>query len=344
MLRIREATQEDDQALLALESVSPQGDTTRILLERATYFYRQSLFERGKVMVAEEDDQLVGIMAYAIKDVWLAGEIRPVAYVYDLRGAPDYRRSMKRGLFRLWKTLEAEIVQHGATLIYGHIKEDNHASMRVLLKGGLQELAPFAVCMLPALPAQGPVPEADRDPLEGASRVEELLGQRDLRPHSLVDCYQRGQQLGYLQGVYRLERGRSFAQASIWDLSSLYRGRVLRLPLYLRLLGATSDPLTKVLPLPRIPRLGEAVNYWHCFDAYCQGRSGKSLMRELLQSLRRMAARAGIDILSLFYYVDEPLLDPPRFLVQKTMRYQTLGRLSEQLIPRPPLHLDVRDL
>ncbi len=343
-LRIREATQHDDQALLALEAVSPQGDTTRILLERSTYFYRPSLFDRGKVMVAEEDGQLVGIMAYAIKQVWLGGELQPVAYLYDLRGAPNYRRSMKRGLFTLWQALESEILEHRAAVFYGHIKEDNHAAMRVMLKGGAQKLAPFAVCTLPALSASGPVPEACRKPLEAAARVEELVGRRDMRPDSIVDCYRRGQHLGYLQGVYRLERGRSFAQTSIWDLSSLYQGRVLRLPLYLRLLGATINPLSEALPLPRIPRLEEAVNYWHCFDAFCRGRSGKRLMRELLQGLRRAAASSGTDILTLFYYLDEPVLEVPRFLVQKTMRYYTLARTSGEVVPRPPLFLDIRDL
>ncbi|MFO8033743.1 MAG: GNAT family N-acetyltransferase [Candidatus Bipolaricaulota bacterium] len=343
-MRIREATQADDRALLNLEAVSPQGDSTRILLERTTYFYRPTVFDRGKVMVAEEDGRLVGIMSYAIKDVWLAGEVRPVAYVYDLRSDPGYRRSMKRGLFHLWKALEAEIGAHGARLTYGHIKEDNQAAMRVLLKGGLQRLALFGVRTLPAVPAQGPLPPACRDPLEGAARVEELVGKRNLRPVSVVDCYRKGLELGYLKGVYRLEHGRSFAQASVWDLSGLYRGRVLRLPVQLRLLGATINPLSSLLPLPRIPRVGEPVNYWHCFDAYSSGRSGKRLMRELVQGLRRMAAHAGTDILTLFYYIDEPLLEVPQFLVQKTMRYHTLAQAPSEALPRAPLYLDVRDL
>lgn len=344
MLQIREAKQDDDRTLLALEALSPQGETTRILLERTTYFYRPSLFDRGKVLMAEEDGRLVGVMAYAIKDVWVHGEVLPVAYLYDLRGAPDYRRSMKRGLFQLWQTLHSEVQQHGAVLIYGHVKEDNHPSLRVMLKGGARRVAPFSLCTLPSLPTPGPLPPPLPDPLDAAAHIEDLVGPRDMRPCSVVECYRRGQELKYLQGVYRLERDRSFAQASVWDLSSFYRGRILRLPFHLRALGATVNPLSRVLPLPRVPRVGESVNYWHCFDAFSGGPSGKRLMRELLQGLRRKAFQAGTDILTLFHYVGEPMLQVPHFFVQKTMRYYTLAQVSGELTPCAPLYLDVRDL
>lgn len=344
MLEIREATQADDPALLALEAASPQGDSTRILLDRTTYFYRPSVFDRGKVLLAEEDHKLVGVMAYAIKDVWLNGEIQPVAYVYDLRADAAYSKSMKRGLYTLWRALEAEILDQSARLVYAHVKEDNRAPMNIMLKGGAQRTGTFSVCSLPSLPSPGPTPEPVADPLDAAARVEHQAGQRDLRPHSIVETYSRGLELGYLHGVYRVQQGRSSAQASIWNLTSLYRGRVLRLPIPLRVLGAVLNPLGRVLPLPRIPRMGQPFQYWHCFDVYCTGPSGKQLMGQLLQGLRRLAARNGTDMLTVFHYVDDPLVHPPRFLVQKTMHYHTMVRPNNGALPNPPLYLDIRDL
>ncbi len=344
MLEIREATQADDSALLALEAASPQGDSTRILLDRTTYFYRPTLFDRGKVMLALEDDKLVGVMAYAIKDVWLCGEVVPVAYMYDLRSYPAYSRSMKRGLFTLWQALEQEILEHSARMVYGHVKEDNRTAMNIMLKGGAQETGMFSVCSLPSLPSPGAVPEPVPDPLDAVARFEERVGHRDLRPQSIVETYRRGLELGYLQGVYRMVRGSSSAQASIWNLTSLYRGRVLRLPIPLRVLGAVLNPLGGVLPLPRIPRMGQPFQYWHCFDVYCTGPSGKQLMGQLLQGLRRLAARNETDMLTVFHYVDDPLVHPPRFLVQKTMRYHTVARPNNGTLPTPPLYLDIRDL
>ncbi len=344
MLEIREATQADDAALLALEAASPQGDSTRILLDRTTYFYRPTLFDRGRVMVAVENDELVGVMAYAIKDVWLQGEVVPVAYLYDLRFHPTYRKSMKRGLFTLWQALEKEILEHSARLVYGHVKADNRTAMNIMLKGGAQKTSVFSVCSLPSLPSPGAVPEPVPDPLDAAASVEQRVGQRDLRPQSIVETYRRGLELGYLQGVYRTVRGSSSAQATIWNLTSLYRGRVLRLPIPLRVLGAVLNPLGSVLPLPRIPRVGQPFRYWHCFDVCCTGPSGKRLMGQLLQGLRRLAARNGTDMLTVFHYMDDPLLEPPRFLVQKLMRYHTVARTYNSALPNTPLYLDIRDL
>ncbi|UCF10120.1 MAG: GNAT family N-acetyltransferase, partial [Candidatus Bipolaricaulota bacterium] len=101
MFRIREATESDNDALLALEAASPQGTGITVNIDRDTYFYRPRLFDHGKILVGEEDGKIVGVMAYALKDVLLGGHPTRVAYFYDLRGDASYRRSMKRGLFRM---------------------------------------------------------------------------------------------------------------------------------------------------------------------------------------------------------------------------------------------------
>jgi hypothetical protein len=126
MLRIREATLDDNTALLRLEAESPQGTGISILIDRDDYFYRSRLHDRSKVMIAEEEGKLVGVMAFALKEVLLEGGIERVAYFYDLRGKASYRRSMKRGLFRLWKTVVGEIESQGGEFIYGHVKADNY--------------------------------------------------------------------------------------------------------------------------------------------------------------------------------------------------------------------------
>ena len=49
----------------------------------------------------------------SVKEALLDGGIERVAYFYDLRGEASYRRSMKRGLFRLWKAVVEEIEEGG---------------------------------------------------------------------------------------------------------------------------------------------------------------------------------------------------------------------------------------
>ena len=225
MFRIREATPADNEALLGLEAESPQGTGISILIDREDYFYRSRLHDRAKVLIAEEKGKLVGIMAFAIKDVLLDGQEDRAAYFFDLRGEATYRRSMKRGLFRLWKAVLAELEAADAAFIYGHVKADNNDSMNISTKMGAQVAASFDILSLPTLPGQATPLDNHLDRLDDeVEHLKELVKDRSLRPMVFDDAYKRGAELGYLRGIFRLEDEGSAAQLSVWDLSSIYRG------------------------------------------------------------------------------------------------------------------------
>ena len=347
MFRIREAAPADNDALLRLEAESPQGTGISILIDREDYFYRSRLHDHSKVLIAEEDGALVGIMAFAIKEVLLGGEPERVAYFYDLRGEASYRRSMKRGLFRLWKACLAEMEGEGAAFIYGHVKSDNNDSMRVVTKMGARIAATFNILSLPSLPGEPGDLDDHLDGLESEiERLDHHVGIRSLRPCDFGAAYRRGAELGYLRGIFRIQNGSSSAQISAWDLSKIYQGRVLRMPPSLRALGAFLNPLATFLPVPRIPKVGEQLTYMQLFDPVCEGKDGARLLKRLIQHLRRKALADGIDILTLFAYQDDPLLPRlPRFTPQKVMRYHTMVRpCGSDEIPEGPLYLDIRDI
>jgi hypothetical protein len=346
MFRIREATREDNAALLHLESQSPQGTGISLIVDRDDYFYRSQLHDNSHVLIAEEHDKLVGIMAYAIKDISVEGETDRAAYFYDLRGEATYRRSMKRGLFRLWKTALDGMEEAGASFIFGHVKADNSDSMNVSTKVGAQPIASFDILSLPTLKGRAPAMDPHLQSLEEeVDRISELVGDRNLKPLDFHTPYARGAELGYLRGIFRLEKGRSMAQVSAWDLSKIYRSRVLRMPLSLRLLGGVLNPLSAVIPVPRIPRVGEQMRYLQLFDPIARGASGDRLLKTLIQHLRRVAYAEGKDIVTLFMYSDDPLARMPRFFPEKILHYNTMARpLCRLELPSRPFYLDIRDI
>ena len=347
MFRIREATPADNEALLRLEAQSPQGTGISILIDREDYFYRTRLHDRGKVLIAEEDGRLVGIMAFAIKEVLLNGGPERVAYFYDLRGETSYRRSMKRGLFRLWQACLAEMEEEGAAFTYGHVKSDNGDSMRIATKMNARIGATFNILTLPSLPGEPLDLDDHLDDLEEEiARLDRHVGVRSLRPCDFGAAYLRGAELGYLRGIFRIESGDSSAQVSAWDLSKIYRGRVLRMPLPLVALGLFLNPLARFLPVPSIPKVGKQITYMQLFDPVCTGKNGVALLKELIQRLRRRALADGIDVLTLFAYQDDPLLPRlPRFMPQKVMHYHTMVRpCTSDGLPERPLYLDIRDI
>jgi hypothetical protein len=346
MFRIREASREDNDALLQLEAQSPQGTGISIIIDRDDYFYRSQLHRNSRVLIAEEYGKLVGIMAYAIKDVLIDGEPARAAYFYDLRGEATYRRSMKRGLFRLWRTALDGMEEGGASFVYGHVKADNRDSMQVSTKIGAKPIAAFNILSLPSLRGSVPALDPHLDALDDeVERISALVGTRNLKPCDFHAPYIRGAELGYLRGIYRVERDDSMAQVSAWDLSSIYRGRVLRMPLSLRALSTVLNPLSTILPVPRVPRVGEQMTYLQLFDPICRGSRGLELLKELIQKLRRRAFADGIDILTLFIYANEPLAALPTFFPQTVLHYNTMAMpLGEASLPAPPFYLDIRDI
>lgn len=94
MHHIREATTKDNEALLELERNSPLDLGNRILaFDRApNYFAHQEMQEHGRVVVAEEDGRLVGVVAAAWHDVLIDGNRQRLLYIHQGRVLPEYRR------------------------------------------------------------------------------------------------------------------------------------------------------------------------------------------------------------------------------------------------------------
>ncbi len=346
MFRIRVATHDDNEALLHLESESPQGTGIAILLDRSDYFYRSRMHDGAKVLLAEEDGRIVGVMAYAIKEVLLDGAADRVAYFYDLRGEASYRRSMKRGLFRLWRAAHDEIQAAGAAFLFGHVKADNYDSLNVVTRMGAQPAASFDILSTTSLPGRRLDLDPHLDALEEeVAKISQAVGQRTMKPTNFLSAYARGAELGYLKGIYRLEAGESFAQVSAWDLSKIYYGRVLRMPLWIRLLGGALNPLSTFLPVPRIPVVGQQISYLQLFDPIVRGARGQALLAKLVQELRRAARADGTDIVTLFVYRDDPLARLPRAFPNTVLHYHTMVRpMRTSSLPQPPLYLDIRDI
>ncbi len=346
MFSIREATPGDNEALLRLEATSPQGTGISILIDRADYFYRSRMHDQARVLLATENGRIVGIMAFALKDVLLGGSPDRVAYFYDLRGDPEYRRSMKRGLLRLWQAVHEEVKAAGAAFLYGHVKCDNYDSLSVVTRMGAREAASFDILTLPALRGRTAPLDPHLDDLGAeVARIDRAVGTRSLKPCHFAAAYERGAELGYLKGIYRLEARNSFAQLSAWDLSAIYRGRVLHMPLSLRSLGWFLNPLAHLFPVPRVPTVGQELVYLQLFDPVCAGPDGHRLLRALVGRIRHIAYATEIDILTLFMYRDDPLARLPHFWPETVLHYRTVVFPLRSLeVPTRPLYLDIRDI
>jgi hypothetical protein len=91
---IREATADDNDALIELERQSPLdlGDTVLAFDRSPNFFAHQQMQEHVRVLVAEEEGRLVAVVAGAWHDVLIDGQRRRLLYVHQGRTLPEYRR------------------------------------------------------------------------------------------------------------------------------------------------------------------------------------------------------------------------------------------------------------
>lgn len=116
MTRIREATRDDNDGLLALTAMTPMGGDIAVRSDRFPDFFRL-LDRRGpsRVLVAEENRTIVGSLSANRVEVYVEGNPEAVHYIGDLKVHPEYRRS---GLAtRLLKAMQRDLEAAGADLV-----------------------------------------------------------------------------------------------------------------------------------------------------------------------------------------------------------------------------------
>ena len=90
-MRVRPATASDNEKLIAIEQLTPQGGQIKLVSERKDYFFRAKKFADPVFLVAEdeEEDMILGIMGVGPAAVKLNGETRLGGLVFDWRSNPQ---------------------------------------------------------------------------------------------------------------------------------------------------------------------------------------------------------------------------------------------------------------
>ena len=128
----------DGAALSRLQARCPQGTSIIVrIVNIPDFFSRVRLYERSKVFVAIDNDQIVGSAACALRDGIVDGEVARVGYLFQLFVAPEARRSGLAGL--LCRRREEYLEEHGAVLAYTLIMEGNKPSIRYIEGQGYEQ-------------------------------------------------------------------------------------------------------------------------------------------------------------------------------------------------------------
>jgi len=233
--RVREATPEDNAALLALDRQCVVAAATPVAFDRSPDFFARSRpYAHWRTYVAEGESGLIGVGAMALKRALVDGQPVEAAYFYDLRVAPGYRRL---GVAKaVGDAIRAYTRSLGPAIGYSLVMEGNVASLTFVQGRGSR---PRRSCALSLIPVEGmgvtdstwPRALGDAE-MESAHRLARAAHpDHDLFPFadvaSVRDRLRRLDGSGF-DGLYGWDdRGSLAGCFGLWDYSPVMRMRIL---------------------------------------------------------------------------------------------------------------------
>lgn len=145
LVTIRMATPADDDALQALEGAAPDTGA-RLIQARRNFSSRLAAYDRTRVLVAEQEQRVVGVLCLALTPVRVAGQPCPAGYMFNIRVEPGQQT---RGVgTRLMKAGAEWLGSEGCRYATGLIGVSNDASMRMVGALGWEAVGRFDYLIL----------------------------------------------------------------------------------------------------------------------------------------------------------------------------------------------------
>lgn len=307
MARIRPARRGDNEGLLSLTAMTPMDGEISIRSDRYPDFFR--LLERrgpARVMVAEEDGEIVGSVSAARVPVFVEGAGEYVHYLGDLKVHPSRRGT---GLSaRLLKAMVHDMLAGEADLVLSTAAYGNDKVLPFF--GGRAGLPPaiamgvFRVYQL--LPSR-------RAEDAGSYEIGEEPEHPDL--HLFYNASFREYQFGPIIGPGTLRDahhwvaragGEIQAAISLVDIGDSRQNVIIGLPPLLEGLVTALRAVRRVAPVVDLPAKNTAIRTLHIKALAC--RTGREdALDSLIRKARNLAAEEGYHFVAIGLHERDPL-------------------------------------
>lgn len=265
-MHIREALPTDNHELQAVQARCSQGTNLVVsTLNRPDFFARAKAYETSRVLVAYEDDQIIGSAACAVRKAVVSGKPAMVGYLFQAFVAPEQRR--KGIATQLLRERENYLAEQGADLIYTLIMDGNIPSMKYVESQGyvlkrsvvMPGLAAIKEMVVPPVGTIRPaifrdleaVSELMNDTWEGFQLYEPVSSTSLERFIARTPAFS-------IDNLLVLEAdGAILSCLGFWDWSRVMEVKVLALSLRMKILGWF---LVTGRVLPTFPSAGDILN------------------------------------------------------------------------------------
>ena len=219
VVAIRTATSTDHDALQALDGSAPDAGAN-LIQARRNFFSRMAAYDRGRVLVAEVEGRVVGVLCLALTPVRVGGQPCSAGYSFNIRVAPGQQT---RGVgTRLMKAGAEWLEREGCRYVTGLIGVSNDASMKMVQALGWEAVARFDYLIL-NLDRFGPDPavrvrkvDALGDPAHAAWRFGEVSLHHFVPRYLVSELFRPYPRGPYMGSLTAFGPGGS-AWVSLWD-------------------------------------------------------------------------------------------------------------------------------
>jgi GNAT superfamily N-acetyltransferase len=266
MILIREADEGDNDALNELQRKCPMGTSLVLGVDSSPdYFARSRPFKDWHVLVAAENDTIVGSAAFAANDTYVEDRQVKTAYEYGFIVDPLHRR---KGIAeKLQRHIESSALDSGVGLLHLDIIEDNIPSLSLFSKMGFEKVKDCVTISLMPYKRQRIVAEGNIRSMEEADvgAVAGLLNKMyrgydffaPFEPKDFAEYVGRIPHFGFRSILVLEDKGELQACLGIWDYDKIRKYIVEKLNWRLNLQTYLIRMMGLFKRMPYIPKPGE---------------------------------------------------------------------------------------
>lgn len=349
---IREANPDDNKELQRLQAKCPQKASPSVsVVNTPDFFARAKAYSSYHVLVACENDRIIGSLAAATRGGLVNGQMQRLGYTFQGFTSPDHRRKGISG--ELLQQHENRFREQGVDMVYALIMENNQASMKLVENRGFRlDRSLTMPCLM--VYRHMDVDDAgtirsmtDRDLDEIARLLNDTWHGHEMYEPVTAEMLNR-----FIERTPAFDRdsllvvekrGEIVACLGFWDWSQIARITMLSIGLKVRLLGVLADVIRPFRSMPPSLRRGKQLKQ---FILTTIGFKDPGDVTHLLTRLNNLALSRGIEQIFCICEQNHPLLSGIRgfFRVDTGMTLYVKALTTESSLGPGPVFVDGVDL
>ncbi len=349
MINIRSFREEDNETLLNIEKLCPQGneDYAMIIDKGPDITASYELYDNWEIRVAEEDDKTVGWIGWTVKGA--PGE--KYVYVAEVMVHPDHRR---QGIaVKLIREAEKAAQETKASHIYNYVYGPNEPFIELCNKLGYIRQKDVRIVAMSAYRKEHAKREYELDRINSEDIPEAVKlinsyydGKAHFSPFT-ADSFREyaNRILGYGLESFLVAKweGKIVACSGFWDSSVLMEMTYTKQPMLWKLMSNAYGILRHFTSMPKIPFEGKGVQTHSLVDhAFEPGH--EAAMEEILNYCNNLMFDTKCEFFGTYADPDDPILG----IVKKFKPlYETMHLYAKPISGRLPdfssIYVDCRD-